>query len=81
MSNDLWLLHVELAADMDESDVAKLVRHHGGAHVRGVYGTDDRRHYVVHLQEPAAGGGHANPVQAIKQGLTGGTFSSLHSCV
>jgi hypothetical protein len=81
MSKDPWLVHVELDTEMDESELARTVRHHGGAHVQGVYGAGDRRHYIVHLQHPADGRGHADPVEAIRRGLpSGGTFSSLHWC-
>jgi hypothetical protein len=81
MSTDPWLVHLELDDEMDESDLAQAVRDHGGAHVQGVYGAGDRRHYIVHLHAPAGGGGHPDPVEAIKQGLpSGGTFSSLHWC-
>jgi hypothetical protein len=80
MPQDPWLVHVELDADMEEAVLAKTVRDRGGTHVQGVYGTGDGRHYMVHLEDPRDAGGHGDPVEAIKQGLPGGTFTPWHWC-
>jgi hypothetical protein len=79
MAKDPWLVHVELDDEMGESALAQKVRDLGGAHVQGVYGTGDRRHYIVHLHGHTINSGPADPVDAIKKGVPG-TFSSLHWC-